>query len=97
MEGQLFKPSPNMTFQTVQEDCNRLHKFCEDSKEDVLIIDLSHLSHCDSAGLALLIEAKRICRLQNKICKISGMPKVIQALAEFCGVDEILGVDETVV
>ncbi|MBA2711336.1 MAG: STAS domain-containing protein [Tatlockia sp.] len=85
-----------MTFQTVQADCDRLHKFCHESKEPVLILDLSDLSHCDSAGLALLIEAKRICSLKNKICKITGMPKVILALAEFCGVDEILGVDEKV-
>lgn len=90
----LFKPSQDMTFKTVQADCQRLHKFCHDSKEPVLIVDLSDLKHCDSAGLALLIEARRLCNLQSKVCKIIGMPKVVQALAEFCGVDKILGLNE---
>ncbi len=97
MEEQIFKPSEDMTFETVQADCKRLHKFCNDSKEPVLILDLSKLNHCDSAGLALLIEARRLSSLQDKTCKIIGMPKSVRALAEFCGVDEMLGLQETVV
>lgn len=91
MEAQPFKPSLIMTFATVQSDCERLFKYCHASKDTDLNLDLSEVSQCDSAGLALLIEAKRICKKLNKTCKIQGMPKTIQALAEFCGVDAILG------
>lgn len=66
-------------------------KFFHDSQEQVLHFDLSEVHHCDSAGLALLIEAKRLSGEQNKTCEIDGMPKAIQALAEFCGVDAMLG------
>ncbi|CEG60550.1 STAS domain-containing protein [Legionella micdadei] len=90
MQPQSFKPSPEMTFATVQDDCRRLFKFCHESKEAVLHLDLSEVLHCDSAGLALLIEARRLCKAQNKTCKIDGMPKAVQALAEFCGVDAML-------
>ncbi|WP_347252117.1 STAS domain-containing protein, partial [Legionella sp.] len=92
MQAQSFKPSPEMTFATVQSDCQRLLKFCHENKEAVLHLDLSEVLHCDSAGLALLIEARRLCKEQNKVCKIDGMPKATQALAEFCGVDGMLEV-----
>jgi phospholipid transport system transporter-binding protein len=87
---QPFKPSLEMTFATVQADCDRLYKYCRENKEAILSIDLSEITHCDSAGLALLIEAKRLSREKNKLCKIEGIPKVVQVLAEFCGVDRIL-------
>lgn len=80
-----------MTFATVQSDCLRMLKFFHDNKELVLHLDLSEVHHCDSAGLALLIEAKRLTAEQNKTCQIDGMPKAILALAEFCGVDAMLG------
>lgn len=90
MQSPLFKPAQRMTFETVQADCQRLHKFCHENQNSMLNIDISEVSHCDSSGLALLIEARRLCSVQNKICKIIGMSKSIQALAEFCGVDEML-------
>ncbi len=79
-----------MTFETVQSDCERLLRYCSSTKDKILHLDLSEINHCDSAGLALLIEAKRLCRERKKICKIIGISKSIQALAEFCGVSEIL-------
>ncbi|KTC85601.1 MULTISPECIES: STAS domain-containing protein [Legionella] len=88
---QSFKPSTEMIFATVQSDCQRMLKFFHNNKEAVLHLDLSEVLHCDSAGLALLIEAKRLSAEQNKTCEIDGMPKAIQALAEFCGVDAMLG------
>lgn len=91
MHAPSFKPSLEMIFATVQADCERLLKYCHDSKDAFLHLDLSEVTHCDSAGLALLIAAKRLCKEQNKTCNFEGMPKSIQALAEFCGVDEILG------
>ena len=87
-----------MTFETVQADCQRLHEFCQANEEDVLNFHLGEVHHCDSAGLALLIEAKRLCSLENKTYQLIGIPKIIHALAKFCGVDEMLGlVDEGLV
>lgn len=91
MQAKLFKPSLNMTFATVQADCQRLVKFCHESKDRVVYVDLSEVMHCDSAGLALLIEAKRLCNRLDKTCEITGISTVIKSLAEFCGVGAILG------
>lgn len=85
-----FKPSAEMTFLTVHDDCIRLHDYCREHTEAVLSLDLSEVSHCDSAGLALLIEAKRKAADKNKSCEFNHMPKVIKAFAEFCGLESIL-------
>jgi phospholipid transport system transporter-binding protein len=82
-----------MTFETVQADCLRLIAFCRENKATVLNLELNEVTHCDSAGLALLIEAKRLCATHNITCNITGMSKMIRALAEFCGVDTMLGLE----
>lgn len=90
MSKESFKFSSEISFATVQADCRRLSNYCRNSKEALLSLDLSEVRHCDSAGLALLIEAKRMSAEQNKVCKIENIPKAIYALAEFCGLDKVL-------
>ncbi len=85
-----FKPSTEITFNTVQSDSKRLRKYCLNKKRTHFALDLSEVTRCDSAGLALLIEAKRLTKSQNKTCHFNHMPKSILALAQFCGVDAIL-------
>lgn len=86
----MFKPSHELTFDTVQLDRKKLLQYIQTMIESVVCLDLSHVRLCDSAGLALLIDAKRMCRQYNKQFKLIGMPEVICALAEFCGVKAIL-------
>ncbi|ASQ45523.1 STAS domain-containing protein [Legionella clemsonensis] len=90
MEIKAFKPSSEMIFSTVQADRERLVKYFREARGQIIKFDLSEVTHCDSAGLALLIEAKRLSTQKNKICQIEGVPKAVHALAEFCGVDAIL-------
>ena len=84
-----------MTFATVSSDCNRLMSHVRKLKADTLHLDLSEVKHCDSAGLALLIEAKRLCTLKNKLCEIHNIPKIVHRLAEFCGVGPVIGLSVT--
>lgn len=86
----MFKPSHELTFDTVQRDRKQLLLYVQAANRDIISLDLSHVRLCDSAGLALLIEAKRMSRLYKKLFKIIGMPEAIGALAEFCGVKAIL-------
>ncbi len=85
-----FSPSTNLTFDTVESDRIRIFQSLLSSETVGLCLDLSCVTHCDSAGLALLIETKRLCRHYDKAFKIEGMPKAIYALAKFCGVEAIL-------
>ena len=88
-----FIPSKEMIFTTVGEDRKRLLEYCRKLNESALALDLSAVEHCDSAGLAFLIEAKRLAREHKQTCQIVGMTKEIHALAEFCGVDKMLASD----
>ena len=86
----LFKPSNTLTFDTVITDLYHLQTYLKKSQSPVVCLDLSAVTLCDSAGLALLIEARRLCMKQHKTLLIEGMPKAVDALAQFCGVDLLL-------
>lgn len=90
MSGQAVKLASELTFSTVQQESQRFLKLVRDSKITALCLDLSEVHECDSAGLALLIEAKRLCKQYNKVLTIEKMPKMISTLATFCGVEGIL-------
>jgi len=90
-----FTPSPELTFETVQSDRERLVKLMKEHQDAKHIrVDLSRVTHCDSTGLALLIEAKRLCIAKDMQLSLDKMPDSISALATFCGVNEVLFHDQ---
>jgi phospholipid transport system transporter-binding protein len=90
MDTVIFTPAKEMTFATADADHKRLVDLCRKSRKSVLLFNLSAVTLCDSAGLALLIEAKRLARKFKKNCAIESMSQEILALAQFCGVEKIL-------
>lgn len=90
MEVKVFKPAEKMTFSTVVADSKRFIKYCQGIGDEFINLDLSEVTHCDSAGLALLIEVKRLSLALRKICKIQGVPNVVRTLAEFYSLDSLL-------
>lgn len=87
----IFKPSDKMVFETVMNDKRRLHVFMDELQEPKWIFDLSQVDDCDSAGIALLIEAQRLSKLTHRTCLFQGSSSAINSLIEFCGVENILG------
>lgn len=85
-----FKPGTELTFKSVVSVRAKLFKALMDDTSNRFCLDLSDVTHCDSAGLALLIEAKKLCRHSNKIFEVIGISPETQSLAEFCGVESIL-------
>lgn len=59
--------------------------------QDAIDIDLSGVSHADSAGLALLIEWLRGAKLKNQKIKYLSMPMQLKALAEISEIDGLFG------
>ncbi|MDI1353133.1 MAG: STAS domain-containing protein [bacterium] len=90
MEISNFKPGAELSFKTVVSVRAQLYKALMDNKKPQFCLDLSAVTHCDSAGLALLIEARKLCKQNNTLFKVIGMSKETQSLAEFCGVKGIL-------
>jgi phospholipid transport system transporter-binding protein len=85
-----FKPGSELTFKSVVAIRAKLYRALKDEKGGQFGLDLSEVTHCDSAGLALLIEARKLCKKKNKVFEITGMTSETRSLAEFCGVKEIL-------
>jgi phospholipid transport system transporter-binding protein len=89
-DAQVFKPSSRLTFDTVQLNVKPLMELLHDNSTKIIRLDLQGIIECDSAGLALLIEIKRLCHQYNKSLLIEEMPNSIALMAEFCGVDAVL-------
>lgn len=90
MESVHFKPGATLTFKSVISVRASLYKALMEKSGDTFCLDLSEVTHCDSAGLALLIEARKLCKQNNKSFEIIGISPETQSLAEFCGVKSIL-------
>ncbi len=85
-----FEPSNTLTFETVQANHRRLSKLLATREVAGICINLLAVKHCDSTGLALLIEAKRLCEQRNLTFSLDNMSDSLSGLAKFCGVDTVL-------
>jgi len=54
-------------------------------------LDLSGVSHCDSAGLACVLAATADAGRRGLVVRVTGMPAGMRALATVCEVDHLLG------
>lgn len=90
MTGIPFKPGKELTFNSVISERATLYEALIAHKGDSFCLDLSEVGHCDSAGLALLIEARKLCVRANKRFEVKGLSTQMLSLAEFCGVTPIL-------
>jgi phospholipid transport system transporter-binding protein len=85
-----FKPGLFLTFKSVVSVREQLYKALKDNTSDRFCLDLTDVTQCDSAGLALLIEARKLCEQNNKLFEVTGISPETLSLAEFCGVKSIL-------
>lgn len=90
MDKITFKPGAELTFKSVVSIRARLYKELMSNTSTTFCLDLTDVIHCDSAGLALLIEARKLCKHSNKLFEVIGLSADTQSLAEFCGVKTIL-------
>ncbi len=84
-----FLPTETLTVDTVSSDLNRFLELIHTNPEAEIVFDLTHVLQCDTAGLALLIEAKRLCALQQSKLKVANMPDETLKLATFCGLEHL--------
>lgn len=90
MNNKPFKPGKELTFKSVLTVRELLHVALKRETATIFCIDLSEVHQCDSAGLALLIEARKLCAKNQKHLQVIGFSKKTHSLAEFCGVDSLL-------
>jgi len=56
-------------------------------------LDLSAVTHCDSAGAALLLELRRAAQRKGRELKFVGAPAQVRGLVHFFGLDAILSLE----
>ncbi len=89
MSTLIFQPAVHLTFDTVELDRQRFIADLNQSAAPYALcrFDLSDVTRCDSAGLALLIEAKRLCNQRKIELEVHQMPDFMRFLAEFSDID----------
>lgn len=79
-----------ITLEDANDVAKMLCRAVDDSTDAELRVDLSAVNHCDSAGVAALIEAKAYANQhQRTLCYLSPQSQ-LKDLATFLKVDEIL-------
>ena len=89
-DSNYIKPVSILTIATVAADRVRLIALLKESPSKAIHCDLSAVQTCDSAGLALLIDMRRLCRHYGSTLKIDHIPDDVRALATLYGVELIL-------
>jgi phospholipid transport system transporter-binding protein len=89
-----FKAAEALTFATVTVQRSQFISVLTGSCLDDMHCDLMDVRLCDSAGLAFLLDAKRLCQKQNTKLLIKHASVDILALAKLYGIETILDNEE---
>lgn len=54
-------------------------------------LDLAAVTHCDSAGAALLLELQRRAGKQGQSLELVNAPRALRELLQFFGIDQLAG------
>jgi phospholipid transport system transporter-binding protein len=80
--------SGDLVIHTVPSVLNESRSIFTQGSETV--VDLLHVERIDSAGLALLIEWMRVARQRQLSLRFQNIPGRMWAIAEVCGLEQIL-------
>lgn len=80
-----FSVEGDMTFAAIGAQLANLFAFLESAKR--VTIDLGRVTAADSAGLALLVEWKKIARSQKCQLALKNIPEQLHMLANLSGFD----------
>ena len=87
-ESGIFHIYGELSFHTVQRLLGCGEEFFRDANE--IKINFTEVTHCDSAGLALLIEWKRFAEKSNKTIQFQSLSKQLLNMAKISGFGEML-------
>lgn len=89
-DQQALELGGDLIFDTVLANRKIIVNALRKDSSSSFVIDLKGINQCDSAGLAMMIDLKRLARRQNNQINFVNLPKQMKALADFCGVSSIL-------
>ena len=80
-----FTVTGDLTFACIDKKITRSFDFL--STADSITVDLSQVTHADSAGLTLLIEWIKEARNRKTVLKLNNIPDQLLTLAKLSGFD----------
>lgn len=80
----------DMTFATAVHLVERSVELLKNYVADHVVVDLTTVSHCDSAGLAVIIELYRYTAMHNLRLSLINAPSQLVNLAEVSGVGKLV-------
>ncbi len=89
-DGQTLKISGDLDRQTVPELLPQLQARLQHHAGKQVCINLQGVTRSDSAGLALLVECRRLMRLQQGSLCFEALPEQMQHIAEISGLTDFL-------
>ncbi len=95
MTSNYFKPLKNLTFATVNLERDNFAALIAKEQGSQIHCDLMDVQLCDSAGLAFLMDARRMCHQKNLKLLIANAPVDMLALAKLYGIDNLLKNNES--
>lgn len=84
---QVYRLPKELSFDTVKQTLKSIESLFQQSKVTEIHLQGEDVARCDSAGLALLVEAKRLSKRWNKPLGICQLSQAVLAWAKFCGVE----------
>jgi phospholipid transport system transporter-binding protein len=85
-----FVPSRALVFDTVSSNLARFKHELKFYMQTQVLFDLNQVRQCDSAGIAFLVEVKRLCETKRCVLHLEGASEKILDLAAFCDVALLL-------
>ncbi|MDY6956795.1 MAG: STAS domain-containing protein [Pseudomonadota bacterium] len=82
-----------MTFGSATAGIQAFNPYCTEGTDPELQMDLSQVARMDSAGLALLLQWKRMAHSAGRTIRFNGLPQQAQNLATVFAVDALIGTD----
>lgn len=90
-QQRVFKPVGPLIMDSAAE---HVAKGRDMAKGGDLVVDLSGITECDSAALALMLDWMRACTAQGGKVSFRSIPPGLVSLAQVYGVDDLLSPDE---
>lgn len=93
--GTLIRVSGALTFASVVAGIDAFKPFCAHDQGTPLTMDFTETTHMDSAGLALLLQWKRMAHAVGRSIQFRSLPDQTRNLAAVFGLAKLLDPDST--
>lgn len=93
--GTLIRVSGALTFASVVAGIEAFKPFCTHGQASPMTLDFTQTTHMDSAGLALLLQWKRMAHAVGRSIQFHALPDQTRNLAAVFGLANLLDPDST--